>query len=129
MPPSRARRQLAARLALHSQQKADAEASSSKDSRDSSGDIAGDDDHEGIDEDLQSWDKEDVSHDQQEKTSPLDTNPHSPLAGGNAREEEKKRPGGRQLDLDDFANSPAADADDTASNDSGEDFEMRVTMG
>lgn len=39
----------------------------------------------------------------------------------------------RQLDLDDFANSPAADADDRASDEGdgeeGHDVEMRVTMG
>lgn len=39
----------------------------------------------------------------------------------------------RQLDLDDFANSPAADADDRASDeddgDEGHDVEMRVAMG
>ena len=42
--------------------------------------------------------------------------------------DDKKR---RHLDLDDFANSPAADADDAASTDSsgGEDVEMQVTMG
>ena len=39
----------------------------------------------------------------------------------------------RQLDLDDFANSPAADADDRASDEGdgedGHDVEMRVAMG
>ena len=40
----------------------------------------------------------------------------------------------RQLDLDDFANSPAADADDAGSPEEGEveechDVEMRVALG
>ena len=35
----------------------------------------------------------------------------------------------RHLDLDDFANSPAADADDAADDDSGEDIEMRIALG
>lgn len=39
----------------------------------------------------------------------------------------------RQLDLDDFANSPAADADDRGSSEEegedGHDVEMRVAMG
>ena len=39
----------------------------------------------------------------------------------------------RQLDLDDFANSPAADADDSEDPDldgkEGHDFEMRVALG
>ena len=38
-----------------------------------------------------------------------------------------------QLDLDDFANSPAADADDRASDEGdgeeGHDVEMRIAMG
>ena len=35
----------------------------------------------------------------------------------------------RQLDLDDFANSPAADADDTAEEDTGDDIEMKLALG
>lgn len=45
--------------------------------------------------------------------------------------EERKKPSlaaARHLDLDDFANSPAADPDDTADTDSGEDVEMHVVV-
>ena len=51
--------------------------------------------------------------------------------GSILEEEASKKPysgATRHLDLDDFANSPAADADDAADDDSGEDIEMRVTL-
>ena len=51
--------------------------------------------------------------------------------GSILEEETSKKPysaAARHLDLDDFANSPAADADDATDDDSGEDIEMRVTL-
>lgn len=46
----------------------------------------------------------------------------------NERRKKSSPAAARHLDLDDFANSPAADADDTADTDSGEDVEMHVVM-
>ena len=117
---------------MHSQKKADAEASTSNSSDDlttNAENIVSNDEQIGYDEDLQSWNNKEASKDQQETTSPTQANHTLSAEASTPKDDEKKRPGGRQLDLDDFANSPAADADDTASNDSGEDFEMRVAMG
>ena len=132
LPPSRARRQLAARLALHSQQKADA-SSHDQPSTSPVTDIREHDDPQDDDsEDEQNWSTEGMSH-----GDSFDENQAAPGSareglGGNLEAEPTKKPSpatARHLDLDDFANSPAADADDAADDDSGEDIEMRVTLG
>ena len=129
LPPSRARRQLAARLA----RKAEAENISSKEGVD---DITSDDmfrdvdDHEfSLNDGNGSWAHDDISEEKLEKETGLDASPEPSTHETPPKDEERKRLGGRHLDLDDFANSPAADADDTASTDSGEDVEMRVALG
>lgn len=117
---------------MHSQKKADAEAPTSNSSEDATSNAentVSNDEQTGYDEELQSWNNKEASEDQEGTTSPTQANHASSADASTLKDDEKKRPGGRQLDLDDFANSPAADADDTASNDSGEDFEMRVAMG
>ncbi|KAL9074202.1 MAG: hypothetical protein Q9161_002396 [Pseudevernia consocians] len=127
LPPSRARRQLAARLALHSQQKADSEANDS-------------DNHE-----LEKpFSDIEANADEFEDDSPLTFGApklhHSPTPSGQFGSIDPPKDAGdvkatahRQLDLDDFANSPAADADDRASDEGdgedGHDVEMRVAMG
>lgn len=107
LPPSRARRQLAARLALHSQRKAESELETTEHS---------DSDNDDDDAPLQFG-------------QPLH---HSPKVGASDYADEETKSvlatAHRQLDLDDFANSPAADADDAGL---GEDVEveMRVALG
>ena len=129
LPPSRARRQLAARLALHREQKAEAEASATKDETDDLTEEA----FGGTNETREGnghWDSDDATSDHTDDDYSTEQKFGLDVTGSLSKEEEKKRPGVRQLDLDDFANSPAADADETGSNDSsGEDIEMRVALG
>lgn len=128
LPPSRARRQLAARLALHSQQKAESTEGYS-------------DNNEAVDEDhsntpgLSNLDEDDDSG----EDTPLHFG--GPLHKPTKNEPEKSPPHlipveHRQLDLDDFANSPAADADDRGfseeegvEGEEGQDVEMRISLG
>lgn len=129
LPPSRARRQLAARLALHSQQKAE----SSQGSNDMSDAVDYDQStspnlSNNIDDD-----------DDSGEDAPLQFG--GPLPGLiKSVKEEPKSPVSptvhRQLDLDDFANSPAADPEDRGSSEEegleGEeahDVEMRIAIG
>lgn len=140
LPPSRARRQLAARLALHSQQKAD----------------LAEEDANGVNEALEheqsispSFNHDDDGSDSSEDAplqfgEPLHHTPKINVDQGDANDEHEVEKGipavipavHRQLDLDDFANSPAADADDRASSEEealegeeGHDVEMKVVMG
>ena len=176
VPPSRARRQLAARLALHSQQKADAEAGDVSDSPgifspsaenaattsgghddlddDGSNDIEHDPLADPVIDDDDDVDVEGISFGEplhiSPPTQPRDTEAASfreaQLRGGEGEGGEDgvvessfstppratkpkpsaakspPSPAGRHLDLDDFANSPAADPDDT-------DVEMKVALG
>ncbi|KAL9130659.1 MAG: hypothetical protein Q9217_001229 [Psora testacea] len=136
LPPSRARRQLAARLALHSQQKAEASSntedfaiSAQKDNANQEGtpDDNPEDDHHH-------WSSAEMTHDDpaQDKVRGAGHPAERGGIGSVLEEEEGRKPSAaavRHLDLDDFANSPAADADDTAEEDSGEDVEMRVALG
>lgn len=140
VPPSRARRQLAARLALHSQQKSE----SGEDSNETNealeheqstspnlNDHSDNDDDSGEDAPLQFG-------------GPSHDSPKIVLHQANsaAEEESKKSPTAvrpsapRRLSLDDFANSPAADPEDVGSsedegleNEQGHDVEMRVALG
>ena len=176
VPPSRARRQLAARLALHSQQRADAEAEGSietglhplspekasslpklrlsDDSNDFEHDPLADpvsyddgddyDDPNGISfgkplgisqsshlheshEDDEALIRESLS-----RSSEIEATPGNVAESSKTHSDSTSKtslspspPGGaRHLDLDDFANSPAADADDAS-----DDVEMRVALG
>ncbi|KAK3168663.1 hypothetical protein OEA41_005111 [Lepraria neglecta] len=122
LPPSRARRQLAARLALHSQQKTESESEpneqSSSPRADDHSDEDGDDDGplhfgEPLHQSLKRSAEDSLSV--SSRSPPVQVH--------------------RQLDLDDFANSPAADAEDVHSSEDGEageeghDIEMRVALG
>ena len=113
---------------MHSQQKAEAEAQLNKEeSDDLSTDDAlkgEDDDEEHLNDSPDSWGHKTSKEPPAEET-PLESKSEVAESESTPREDKKRR----HLDLDDFANSPAADADDTASTDSGEDVEMRVTMG
>ncbi|KAG8530973.1 uncharacterized protein KY384_004330 [Bacidia gigantensis] len=132
LPPSRARRQLAARLALHSQQKAEAEYSTGKDdteplSSTENLEVVHDDDS---DDERHSWDGHDISQDDSLEEAEQGGAPESGSEIHVTETEAKKKStptASKHLDLEDFANSPAADADDTPDND--EDVEMRVALG
>ena len=114
---------------MHSQQKAEAETSVNRDEINSPNDtidheIANDDDSD--DEKHQWTGVESTQIGKSEGDYPSDhiNKPHE------SDPETRRKIGpttSKQLDLDDFANSPAADADDTA--DSNEDVEVRVTLG
>ena len=135
LPPSRARRQLAARLALHSQQKAEASSndedlaiSSKKHTRS----------HDGVqddnsDDEQHHWTSAEMTQDDDQLSENHVAAIHEQGGLGSVLDEEvgrKPSPAtARHLDLDDFANSPAADADDAADDDSGEDIEMRIALG
>lgn len=122
LPPSRARRQLAARLALHSQQQREVEAQNET--------------TEAV-EHSQSFGPSSLNNnisddDDDEEDAPLQFGEPLQALPKAGTEVTKSPPVRRQLDLDDFANSPAADADDTSSPEEGEmghDVEMRVTLG
>ena len=114
---------------MHSQQKAEAEASATRDGSTSPNDTI---DHEishgdDSDEEQHHWvGAEPATNDKSEDDLALDhvDRLHEP------EYELKKKPAStasKHFDLDDFANSPAADADDTTGDD--EDVEMRVTLG
>lgn len=183
VPPSRARRQLAARLARHSQQRADAEAEDSPSHDDQSSAAPNE---QTSSEKLSAFDGiEDVDNDNDFENDPLadpvsqrdvdDDDVHGLSLGGhlhlsnqNHSPEGHKGPKGsliekdtshsdgievknkanpddetakskhtatsplsapnmRHLDLDDFANSPAADAEDSEDL-SGEDVDMKFSM-
>ena len=171
VPPSRARRQLAARLALHSQQRADSElrnpagsnSTSAHSNAYSAHDLDDDDDefghdhladpiaHDDDDDDdvegitfgeplrasppVQPRDAHDVDiallHDAQarggegegDEDGIVDIDHLSKLKGSSLSPPSSHA---RHLDLDDFANSPAADADDSEDPD---DVEMKVALG
>ena len=147
VPPSRARRQLAARLALHSQQKADAEAEADDAAATTNSSSAAHDPHSSqiaatdhlaselgvndLHDPLNQGDDEDGEEvplagptpevNFEESSPPM--HPHEGMndidaADGSEGIEGKAKhltssPGHiRHLDLDDFANSPAADVDD-----------------
>lgn len=133
LPPSRARRQLAARLALHSQQKADSEAHGADADTDSQelekpfSDAAEAEADEFEDEAPLTFGAPLLLH-----QSPTPSGQFGEAASAGRDAADVKATVHRQLDLEDFANSPAADADDRASDEEGEeghDVEMRVAMG
>ncbi|KAL6717554.1 sporulation-induced protein [Lecanora helva] len=132
LPPSRARRQLAARLALHSQQKAEASENSGEHNEAS--------EHERTTNSNPSDNLDNDDDDGEE--APLQFG--GPLhARKPSKDESEKTPPHvipvehRQLDLDDFANSLAADPDDRGSSEEeqgpdgedSQDVEMRIALG
>ena len=136
LPPSRARRQLAARLALHSQQKTEVSSNTDEPATSPRKGIAHNDggNDDDVVDDQHRWNSEEMTH-HELFLGKENENVHQAEEDGVGSipevGESRKPPTAvvRHLDLDDFANSPAADADDTAEEDSGDDVEMKIALG